>query len=126
MYVHLGGDVVVNQKSIIGIIFGNGFETNFREMIMENEFASLLLNFGIMGFILYLGPFIVVLVSSCKKVLKYIKNKKKIETQYLMSIAALILIFALSYLSGYIFFNSSVMIIIAAVCANLIKEESKK
>ena len=118
--------LVKEQKSIIGIIFGNGFETNFREMIMENEFASLLLNFGIMGFILYLGPFIVVLVSSCKKVLKYIKNKKKIETQYLMSIAALILIFALSYLSGYIFFNSSVMIIIAAVCANLIKEESKK
>ena len=37
-----------------------------------------------------------------------------------MNIAALFLIFALSYLSGYIFFNSSLMIIIAAISVTLI------
>ena len=114
--------LVKEQKSIIGIIFGNGFETNFREMIMENELASLLLNFGIIGFVLYAGPFIIILIASCIKVIKDIKNKQRIRTEYLMSISALILIFGLSYLSGYIFFNSSVMIIIAAVCTNIIND----
>ena len=111
--------LVKAQKSPMGILFGNGFETNFREMIMENELASLLLNFGIIGFLLYAGPFITILIYAIIKAIKKLKNKEKLETNYLMSILALILIFGLSYLSGYIFFNSSIMIIISAVCANL-------
>lgn len=111
--------LVKEQKSVVGIFFGNGFETNFREMIMENELASLLLNFGIIGFLIYVGPFIEILIYSLIKAIKKIKNKEKIKTEYLMSICALILIFGLSYLSGYIFFNSSIMIIISAVCASL-------
>lgn len=111
--------LVKAQKSPMGILFGNGFETNFREMIMENELASLLLNFGIIGFLLYAGPFITILIYAIIKAIKKLKNKEKLETNYLMNFAALILIFGLSYLSGYIFFNSSVMIIIAAVCASL-------
>ena len=111
--------LTIEQKNPLGILFGNGFETNFREMVMENELASLLLNFGIIGFILYAGPFITILIYAIIKAIKKLKNKEKLETNYLMSIAALILIFGLSYLSGYIFFNSSIMIIISAVCASL-------
>ena len=107
--------LVKEQKSIIGILFGNGFEANFREMVMENELASLMLNFGILGFTLYAGPFIFVLITALIQTIKKIKKKQKLETDYLMAIAALILIFGLSYLSGYIFFNSSVMIMISAV-----------
>lgn len=111
--------LTIEQKNPLGILFGNGYETNFREMVMENELASLLLNFGIIGFILYAGPFIAILIYAIIKAIKKLKNKEKLETNYLMSIAALILIFGLSYLSGYIFFNSSIMIIISAVCASL-------
>ncbi len=118
--------LVKHQKSAIGIIFGNGFEANFYEMVMENELISLLLNFGILGFILYAGPFIIILVYSIIQTIKKIKNKQKIDTKYLMNIAVLILIFALSFLSGYIFFNSSLMIIIASVANSLIiKSENK-
>ena len=111
--------LTIEQKSPLGILFGNGFETNFREMVMENELASLLLNFGIIGFILYAGPFITILIYAIVNVIRKLKNKEKLETNYLMSITALILILGLSYLSGYIFFNSSIMIIISAVCASL-------
>ena len=86
----------------------------------------MLLNFGILGFILYAGPFIIILVYSIIQTIKKIKNKQKIDTKYLMNIAVLILIFALSFLSGYIFFNSSLMIIIASVTNSLIiKSENK-
>ena len=30
--------LVLEQKSFLGMLFGNGFEANFREMVMENEF----------------------------------------------------------------------------------------
>lgn len=113
--------LVKEQKNIIGILFGNGFEANFREMVMENELASLMLNFGILGFTLYAGPFIFVLITALIQTIKKIKKKQKLETDYLMSIAALILIFGLSYLSGYIFFNSSVMIMISAVSIEILK-----
>ena len=115
--------LVIEQKSIVGILFGNGFETNFREMVMENELASLLLNFGILGFILYAGPFITILIYSCIRCLKKIKAKENIKTQYLMSIASMILIIGLSYLSGYIFFNSSLIAIISTVSISLLEKE---
>ena len=41
-----------NQGSFTGIVFGNGYNNNEREMRMENELASLFLNFGLCGFIL--------------------------------------------------------------------------
>ena len=107
--------LVLEQKSILGIIFGNGFETNFREMIMENELASLLFNFGIVGFALYVGPFLWIFINSIIDVIKKLKAKQKLETLYLMAISALGLIFVLSYLSGYIFFNSSLIAVISAI-----------
>lgn len=54
--------LVKEQKSMVGILFGNGFKTNFREMVMENELVSFLLNFGIIGFILYVSPFVLILI----------------------------------------------------------------
>lgn len=113
--------LVLEQKSILGIIFGNGFETNFREMIMENELASLLFNFGIIGFALYAGPFLAILIYSLFNVIKKLKSKPKLNTSYLMSIAGLGLIFTLSYLSGYIFFNSSLIAVISVVSMIIIK-----
>lgn len=112
--------LVKEQKSILGIIFGNGFEANFREMVMENEFVSLLLNFGVIGFLIYVGPFILILINSCIKIIKNLKKKEKVKTEYIMAVLAIILAFVLSYLSGYIFFNSSLMIILSAISIYLL------
>ena len=118
--------LVKNQKSMLGIIFGNGYETNFREMVMENELASLILNFGIIGFVLYPGPFVLILIKSIIVILKKLKNKEKIKTGFLMNVAALGLAFVLSYLTGYIFFNSSVMIILAGISVEILRVISEE
>lgn len=116
--------LILEQKSVLGILFGNGFETNFREMIMENELASLLFNFGIIGFILYAGPFIFIFIYGCIILIKKIKNKDKIESSMLMAMAALVLILALSFLSGYIFFNSSLIAIISSICMVVLEKRT--
>ena len=117
--------LVKEQKSMVGILFGNGFKTNFREMVMENELVSFLLNFGIIGFILYVSPFVLILIYGSIKLIKKIKNKEKIKTGHLMNVSALVLIFALSYLSGYIFFNSSLMVIIVAIASQIYIEDKR-
>ena len=111
--------LVKEQKSILGILLGNGYKANFREMVMENEFMSILLNFGVVGFILYAGPFIAILILGVMYEIKKIKAKQKLKTNQLINLAALVLIFALSYLSGYVFFNSSLMIVISAVAVQI-------
>ena len=116
--------LVLEQKSILGILFGNGFEANFREMVMENELASLLFNFGIFGFFMYAGPFLAILIYSLIDVIR--RLKKKLDTSYLMAISALGLLIILSYLSGYIFFNSSLIAIISVVCTLILDSINKE
>ena len=116
--------LLLEQKSILGILFGNGFEANFREMVMENELASLLFNFGIFGFLLYAGPFLAILIYAVIDVIK--RLKKKLDTSYLMAISALGLLIILSYLSGYIFFNSSLIAIISVVCTLILDSINKE
>ena len=116
--------LVLEQKSILGILFGNGFEANFREMVMENELASLLFNFGIFGFLLYAGPILAILIFSIIDVIK--RLKKKLDTSYLMAISALGLLIILSFLSGYIFFNSSLIAIISVVCIMILYNINKE
>ena len=98
-----------NQKNIIMILFGNGYLINTNELVWEMEFPAFLINFGIIGFILYMMPFICMLIVAIKKLLKNIKN---VDTEFLMLLAGAVLSFVLSTLSGYTFFNASSMIII--------------
>lgn len=105
-----------NQKNIITLLFGNGYKTNFREMVMENEFASMFLNFGLIGFILYMGPFIATFIFS---VYVAIKNKK-FNLEYVILQCALGLSFVLSWMSGYVFFATSCMIVIVVISTILL------
>ena len=91
---------------------------------MENELASLLFNFGIFGFLLYAGPFLAILIYAIIDVIK--RLKKKLDTSYLMAISALGLLIILSYLSGYIFFNSSLIAIISVVCILILDSINKE
>ena len=107
--------LVKNQKNILLILFGNGYLANTNELVWEMEFPAILLNFGIIGFSLYMMPFICIV---CYAIIVSIKNIKKIDSEIIMLIFATLLAFVLSTLSGYTFFNSSSMIII--IVANVL------
>ena len=124
--------LVKHQKNLLYMLFGNGFKTNFREMVMENELASLILNFGILGFILYVAPLIIVLVIATKNIICNIINLIKFENiakardkkKQIMYQFALALVLILSWLSGYVLFATSSMIVISSVVIlNLINVE---
>jgi hypothetical protein len=48
--------LVKEQHNPIYILFGNGHVNLYGEMILEMEIPYLLLNFGLLGVLLYLGP----------------------------------------------------------------------
>ncbi len=101
--------LIKNQKNVMLIIFGNGYLINTNELVWEMEFPAILLNFGLVGFLLYMVPFIAVLVRA----LAFLKeNYKKIDSEFIILLLASILSFVLSTLSGYTFFNASSMIVI--------------
>ena len=111
--------LVKNQKNILLILFGNGYVANFSELVLEMELISMLLNFGIVGFTLYMGPFITILFAGLYYGIKY---RKVIDSQYAFLWFGLAMAFALSLLSGYTFFNLSSMIIIVSISTNLMKK----
>ena len=112
-----------NQANPIYVLFGNGYVSQYREMILEMELLAIPINFGIYGFILYLVPFITVYIYAGYKI---IKNLKKIDVEDIMLLSGGGLAFALSLLSGYIFFNASTtMMIIIINTLLLIKVKEK-
>lgn len=98
-----------NQKSPLLILFGNGYMANYRELVFEMEVLAILINFGLVGFALYLGPFVAILILG---LFKGIKNRKQIDDEYVFLLFGAAFAFALSLFSGYTFFNSSTMMII--------------
>ena len=78
-------------------------------MTLEMEFIALLLNFGIIGFILYMIPFLIIDI----KAIKYLfKNIKKIDIEFIMYLVTVLFAIVFSLLAGYTFFNASSMSII--------------
>ena len=114
---------VKNQKNPIYILFGNGYVANFRELVMEMEVPAILYNFGIVGFILYLAPFMTISVYGIYKTVKNIKN---IDSKNIMLILGCLFVFALSFFAGYVFFNSSNMMIIVVLNTLLINKIEKE
>lgn len=118
--------LVKNQHNPILIVFGNGYLNNFRELVLEMELMSFLLNFGIIGFILYIVPFLTILIYAF---VRSIKNIKKIDIECVMLFLGSGFTYILSLLSGYVFFNSSSMIIVIVLHVSLInklKETEKR
>lgn len=101
--------LVKNQHNPILILFGNGYLNNFRELVLEMELMSFLLNFGVFGFLLYIVPFLAVYIYNF---IYMIKNIKKLDVEYVMLFLGSGFAYVLSLLSGYVFFNSSSMIIV--------------
>ena len=108
--------LVKNQANTMLIVFGNGYMANYRELVFEMEVPAILINFGIMGFVLYLGPFIVILGYA---LYKGIKKFRKIDADYIRLILGSGFAFALSFFSGYTFFSPSTALIIVVLSAIL-------
>lgn len=109
--------LVKNQHNLGLILFGNGYLNNFSELVLEMELMAFLLNFGILGFILYVGPFLTLLIYAFTQI---IKNIKKMNVQCIMLFLGSGFAYVLSLLSGYVFFNSSSMIIVIILHVSLI------
>lgn len=111
--------LVKYQKSFINIIFGNGLLNNFSELILEIELPAFILNFGILGFTLYLLPFIIIFIyafySACK-------NKKLIDNEFLMLLSGLLFAFASTCFTGVTFFNTSSATLVTLICILLINK----
>lgn len=106
--------LVKNQARPELVLFGNGYILNFRELIFEMEVPAILINFGLIGFLLYLVPFIVVLVYGLFKGIKVFKGY---DSEYARLFLGCGFAFALSFFAGYTFFNqSSAMMIIVLNC----------
>ena len=102
-----------NQDSILLVLFGNGYKAQFRELVMEMEIPAFLLNFGIIGFILYFGPFLALFLYF---IYFGIKNIRQIDSEYIILVFGLLLSFVLSFLSGYTFFYASASLLIIVIC----------
>ena len=117
-------ELVKEQKNILTIFLGNGFNANFCELVLEMECIAILLNFGIIGFILFVIPYLVIITKS---VIIGIKNMKKLDIEYIMNIAGLSLTIGLAVMSGYIFINISITTLlgIMSVVASIKNKELK-
>jgi len=111
--------LVKNQANPILILFGNGHQSNYYELVMEMEVVALLLNFGLIGFVIYLGPFIAILFYA---VIFAFKNIRRIDAEYIELILGIGLGFVLSLLTGYVFFSLSTNVIIISMCTILVNK----
>lgn len=120
--------LIKNQHNPMYTLLGNGHLANFRELIMEMELPSFLLDFGMIGFILYFVPFASLFLYGVYFMVKY---RIKIDAEFLMYLLGSGFAFAMSLLAGYTFFNSSSMMIIIVLNTlmihkiNVLKEEKE-
>jgi hypothetical protein len=110
--------LVKEQKNIGLILFGNGYKNQTGELVMEMEIPALLLNFGLIGFILYFGPFLAIFGYGLYKL---VKQRKNIDIEFIMYIAGSSLAILLSAVSGYVYFNISSMTM-AIILSNSLKK----
>lgn len=98
--------LITEQKSLSLILFGNGYKNQTGELVMEMEIPALLCNFGLVGFLLYFGPFLTAFLYG---LYKGFKNRKNINTDFIMYLTGSGLAILLSCFSGYVYFNFSSM-----------------
>lgn len=111
--------LIKEQKNFLMLLFGNGYLSSNGEMVLEMELLALLYNFGIIGFILFFGPFVVVVFKNVKKIGK----EKKINIDKIMYLVAFLLATGLSLVAGYVYFSASCVLML--IC-NLTLLEGEK
>ena len=99
----------VDSNSFLTYLFGNGYLNHYGEYVLEMETFALLYNFGILGFILFLGPIIAFLIIGLLNLIKKIKEN---DYKYILIFLMLGFSFCLSTLTGYVFFNPTTSLIV--------------
>ena len=115
--------LVKEQKNPLLILFGNGYKNQTGELVMEMELPAFVCNFGIVGFILYFGPFAVII---CGAFWKALKNRKEIKIDTVMNLFGMLLAVGLACFSGYVFFNLSSMTMVIIIGKLSLKEPVPK
>lgn len=110
--------LVKNQKNIGLMLLGNGYMSHYYELIFEMEVPAFLLNFGIIGFVLYCVPFLIIAING---IIILIRKLKEVPVDIIMGITALCVAIGMSFFAGYTFFNSSTMMIIISICVIITK-----
>ena len=113
--------LVVEQKSLLKFCFGNGFLLNYAELTLEMEVPALVLNFGIVGASLYIGPFIMILIYSGYWIIK----KRKINIEIIMLFIGLCLTMGMATVTGVVFFSQSSCLMIILICVMLLNNIKK-
>ena len=91
-------------------------------MTLEMEVPAMLYNFGIFGFILYMGVYITIFILAAFDFFRYFKN---VTPTYAFYLFGAFLTFGLSMMAGYTFFHVSCMVIIAILFL-LLNEKRKE
>ena len=113
--------LVIEQNNPVLWLFGNGYLNNYSEMTLEMEFVALLYNFGIIGFVLYVGVFLRIDFLALKT---FIKKRGKVDVTYTFYLFSCLFAILLSFFAGYTFFHVSCMLII--VLLHLMLNEKRK
>lgn len=111
--------LVKEQKSLMLILFGNGYKNQTGELVMEMEIPALICNFGLIGFTLYFGPFLAIFLYGLYMTYK---NLKSMQIDSIMYLTGCALAIGLSTFSGYVYFNFSSMTIAIILNVLLIKK----
>lgn len=107
------------ECSIKTILFGTGYLNNYPELTLEMELPAFFYNFGLLGCILYFGPFLMILISM---IIYFFKGRKKMTIDYMMYLAGAGLSVVLSLLTGYVYFYVPSMLIVICIFILLLKE----
>lgn len=114
--------LVKYQKNILSIIFGNGLLNNYAELVLEIELPAFILNFGIIGFVLYFVPFLIAFIYALYNGLKYRKN---LDSEYLLLLCGLLFAFCSTCFTGVTFFNTSSATFVTLIIVLLINKIKK-
>ncbi len=109
--------LVKEQHNILYILFGNGHVNLYGEMILEMELPFIILNFGLLGFILYVCPLLYWLIKG----IKY-DNKKYKGSTYYMIIFGILLALGLSTVAGYVLYSSTCVLVMICMLSMLRKQ----
>lgn len=101
-------------------LFGTGYLNNYPELTLEMEVPAFFYNFGLLGFILYFGPFLILLVYFIHHLFI---NLKKVTVDYLLYLAAAGLSVVLSLMTGYVYFYVSSMLVVICMFILLLREK---
>lgn len=114
--------LVKKQKSILNILFGKGHLLSYGEMTLEREILAIPMDFGLIGFTLFLVPYIFLAIQIILLAFRYMRY---INIEYIISIYGILLAFILSYAAGAVYYpmaSSFMLAIIYSMSFKILKD----